>query len=113
MITFLLKELRAEIYKMQEKIVERKMTEILKNTFYRAFKYIDREFYDRNNEGSKKCGACTSSVLIIGNMLYCANVGDCRTILCRSGRAVNMSVDHRASLPSEVERVEKLGGYIN
>ena len=46
-------------------------------------------------------------------MLYCVNLGDCRTILCRNGRAVNLSVDHKANLKPEVDRIKKMGGYVS
>ena len=46
-------------------------------------------------------------------MLYCVNLGDCRTVLCRNGRAVNLSVDHKANLKPEVDRIKKMGGYVS
>ena len=66
------------------------------------YKFLDKEFFDRNGDAAKQCGAVVTSCFLIGNMLYCINLGDCRAILCRNGRAVNMSIDHKASLKSEV-----------
>lgn len=42
----------------------------------------------------------------------CANVGDARAVLCRNGKAVDLSVDHKASRADEQERIKKQGGYI-
>ena len=51
-------------------------------------------------------------VLIVGNKLYCANIGDARGILCRSGKPLDLSVDHKAKRPDELDRIKKQGGYI-
>ena len=51
-------------------------------------------------------------VLIIGNKLVCANVGDARAVLCRNGKALDLSLDHKASRHDEQERIKKQGGYI-
>ena len=50
--------------------------------------------------------------MIVGNKLYCANVGDARGILCRNGKAIDLSVDHKAKRADEQERIKSQGGYI-
>ena len=45
-------------------------------------------------------------------VLHSANVGDSRAILCRGGRAVRLTIDHKATLPEEAKRVKDAGGYI-
>jgi serine/threonine protein phosphatase PrpC len=46
-------------------------------------------------------------------MLYCINVGDSRAILCRRGRAIDLSRDHSASTNTkEKKRVKESGGVI-
>ena len=84
---------------------EAKLSDLVYNTFFRMFKHVDREFYERNQEASKQCGAVVTTCLLLGNMLYCANLGDCRTVLCRNGQAINMSLDHKATLRSEAQRI--------
>lgn len=44
--------------------------------------------------------------------MYCANLGDSRAILSRNGKAIDLSVDHKAKRPDEQDRVKKQGGYI-
>ena len=50
--------------------------------------------------------------------LVVANAGDCRAVLCRRGLPLDMSIDHRPSLPAEQLRLEAAGasvddGYLN
>lgn len=57
-------------------------------------------------------GTTAAVALIVGDMLYAANVGDSRVVLCRNGGAVRLTVDHKPDLPGETERVTALGGTI-
>ncbi|KUF74014.1 serine/threonine-protein kinase [Phytophthora nicotianae] len=46
--------------------------------------------------------------------LYVANVGDCRAVLCTADAiAVDLTTDHKASLPAEQERIEASGGFVH
>jgi len=42
---------------------------------------------------ANQCGATAVVVLILGNKLVCANVGDARAVLCRNGKAIDLSLD--------------------
>lgn len=44
--------------------------------------------------------------------LYTANVGDSRILLCRNGVAHRLTVDHKATDASEIERIRKTGGSV-
>lgn len=57
-------------------------------------------------------GTTACVALMRNNTLYVANAGDSRCVLARAGRAIDMSVDHKAELLSEQARVRKAGGYI-
>ncbi|KAJ6756544.1 PROTEIN PHOSPHATASE 2C [Salix purpurea] len=46
------------------------------------------------------------------NKLFVANAGDCKTILCRAGKAFPLSKDHVASCIEERERVLSAGGQV-
>ncbi|OBT62278.1 hypothetical protein VE03_08573 [Pseudogymnoascus sp. 23342-1-I1] len=45
-------------------------------------------------------------------VLYTANVGDARIVLCRNGRALRLSYDHKGSDSSEGDRIISAGGLI-
>lgn len=45
-------------------------------------------------------------LIIDGKTLYMANLGDTRAVLARKGRACRLTIDHKATEPSEVERVK-------
>ncbi|KAF0711061.1 hypothetical protein AaE_012281, partial [Aphanomyces astaci] len=45
-------------------------------------------------------------------VLYAANVGDSRIVLCRNGTAERLTQDHKAELHSEAVRVCDSGGFV-
>ncbi|ERS98040.1 hypothetical protein HMPREF1624_04818 [Sporothrix schenckii ATCC 58251] len=45
-------------------------------------------------------------------VLYTANVGDARIILCRSGKALRLSYDHKGSDENEGRRIANAGGLV-
>jgi len=57
------------------------------------------------------CTACVA--LVTRTEIYVANAGDSRAVLCRSGKAIEMSEDHKTDLERERKRIEKANGYID
>ena len=45
-------------------------------------------------------------------VLISANVGDSRAVLSRSGKAIDLTTDHKPNNPSERKRIESLGGTV-
>ena len=50
--------------------------------------------------------------LITDTEIYCANSGDSRCVLSSNGKAIELSVDHKPDLPTEKERIERAGGFV-
>jgi serine/threonine protein phosphatase PrpC len=86
--------------------------DIFYDTLMKAYYELDNRYLSINSKSSQTCGAAVASVLIVGNILYCANLGDCRAVLCRNNRAVNLSKDQKASDEAECHRVMTEGGLI-
>lgn len=57
-------------------------------------------------------GCTAATALLINDKLFVANAGDCRTILCRKGEAIELSKDHTANCVVERERIRKAGGHV-
>ena len=55
--------------------------------------------------------ACVAMVGETGEVVV-GNVGDSRAVLCRGGRAVRLTTDHKPELPEEKRRVELAGGVV-
>lgn len=63
-------------------------------------------------------GATATVVLTRKDRLIVANVGDSRAVLCRAGRAVDLSSEHRVygggdMVEQELERIKAAGGWVD
>jgi protein phosphatase 1G len=57
-------------------------------------------------------GSTAVCVLLSKSEIICANAGDSRAVLCRSGNALALSHDHKPNCPSEMQRVINAGAYV-
>jgi protein phosphatase PTC1 len=45
-------------------------------------------------------------------VLYAANAGDARAVLCRGGEALRLTYDHKGSDAQESKRIMDAGGFV-
>ncbi|GKT26800.1 Protein phosphatase 2C family like protein [Aduncisulcus paluster] len=81
---------------------------VIKNMFTDVFLECNRMLTQHDVED----GSTALVALLHQNRLIVANVGDSRGVLMRDGRALRMSFDHKPDLPTEEERIQSLGGYV-
>lgn len=62
--------------------------------------------------GEDKSGTTAVCVFVSPRLIYIANCGDSRAVLCRSGSPVFSTQDHKPGLPTERERIVKAGGSV-
>ncbi|KAM0250660.1 hypothetical protein ACHAQJ_008537 [Trichoderma viride] len=76
---------------------------------------------EKEKDGSSEASQAVSNEAIATKLrgissrqrvLYTANVGDARIILCRNGKALRLSYDHKGSDENEGKRIANAGGLI-
>jgi len=87
------------------KFPELSVAEIIK----RSFAYLEKKIVQKD----LKSGSTAVIGLFSEKRMYFANVGDARTVLCRNGKAVRVSFDHKGTCKAERKRIEALGGYVS
>ncbi|CAN0877650.1 Probable protein phosphatase 2C 22 [Linum grandiflorum] len=79
-----------------------------------AFQQTDSAFAEACSLDAELASGTTAlAALVVGRSLVVANAGDCRAVLCRRGKAVEMSRDHKPVCSREQERIEACGGYVS
>ncbi|OAY85336.1 putative protein phosphatase 2C 27 [Ananas comosus] len=76
-----------------------------------AFVRTDHAFADSRSL-DRSSGTTALTAVIFGRTLFIANAGDCRAVLGKRGRAIELSKDHKPNCKSERLRIEKLGGMV-
>ncbi|XP_004501295.1 probable protein phosphatase 2C 22 [Cicer arietinum] len=78
-----------------------------------AFLQTDNAFAEACSlDAALASGTTALATLVIGRLLLVANAGDCRAVLCRRGKAIEMSRDHKPVCMKEKRRIEASGGYV-
>ncbi|GKV08048.1 hypothetical protein SLEP1_g19735 [Rubroshorea leprosula] len=64
---------------------------------------------------SPECDAVGSTAIVAivtADKIIVANCGDSRAVLCRKGKAVPLSSDHKPDRPDELQRIQAAGGRV-
>eukprot|EP00798_Chlamydomonas_sp_ICE-L_P017380 gene17380-23682_t len=86
------------------------VSSLLEEALRDAFLKTDAEFA---TEVTASTVGSTAVVALLGKKrMWVANCGDSRAVLCRGGKALQLTDDHKPEREDEAERVEKAGGQI-
>jgi len=61
----------------------------------------------------EESGTTALAVAIFGSKMIVANAGDCRALLSRNSKALELTTDHRPNCANERMRIEEAGGYVD
>ncbi|CAN6454351.1 unnamed protein product [Victoria cruziana] len=76
----------------------------------KAYQITDETILDKSGELGRGGSTAVTAILIDGEKLVIANVGDSRAVLCRKGMAKQLSVDHEPD--KERGEIENKGGFV-
>ncbi|CAM8950110.1 unnamed protein product [Rhodiola kirilowii] len=96
-----------------------------KSVMQRSFSRMDQEVIELNKNVERNDCRCelqapdrdavgsTAVVAVVTRYeIIVANCGDSRAVLCRGGKAIALSSDHKPDRPDELERIESAGGRV-
>lgn len=77
-----------------------------------AYEITDAQYLKQEASANREDGCTAVTAVLIGTRLIVANVGDSRAVLCRGGKAVALTVDHKPNNKEERARIENAGGVV-
>ena len=81
------------------------------NAVRRAYRITDATILDQAGDLGKGGSTAVTAILINCHKLVVANVGDSRAVICKKGKAKQLSIDHEPSV--ERESIENRGGFVS
>ncbi|KAK1282239.1 putative protein phosphatase 2C 58 [Acorus calamus] len=77
----------------------------------KAYSLTDCKILDHSFELGRGGSTAVTAILINGQKLVVANVGDSRAVICKNGIAKQLSVDHDPSIEKAI--IESKGGFVS
>lgn len=81
-----------------------------KTAIKNAYGLTDKAILDQSMQLGPGGSTAVTAIVIDGKHLWVANIGDSRAVICKGGKAEQLSVDHEPH--KERRRIEKQGGFV-
>lgn len=78
---------------------------------FKAYERTDQAILSHSPDLGRGGSTAVTAILINGQKLWVANVGDSRAVLSRRGEAIQLSVDHEPN--TERGSIEDRGGFVS
>lgn len=75
------------------------------------YEQTDEAILSHNPDLGRGGSTAVTAILINGEKLWIANVGDSRAVLSKRGKAIQMSIDHEPNV--ERSSIERKGGFVS
>ncbi|KAL6535805.1 hypothetical protein OROHE_012649 [Orobanche hederae] len=82
-----------------------------KSALKNAYQSTDKDILEQSFHLGKGGSTAVTAILINGQTLVVANIGDSRAVVCKKGVAKQLSVDHEPS--KEKKLIESKGGFVS
>ncbi|UXI22158.1 ABC transporter [Sarcoptes scabiei] len=76
------------------------------------FMEFDEMMFNDEKMRDELAGSTAVVILIKNNQIYCANIGDSRAVASFMGRVDPLSIDHKPTCESEMNRIVTAGGWV-
>ncbi|KAL4273710.1 hypothetical protein GQ457_13G003630 [Hibiscus cannabinus] len=81
------------------------------NAIRKGYRITDTDILEKAVDLGHGGSTAVTAILINGEKLVIANVGDSRAVICKNGEAKQLSVDHEPA--TEKESIENRGGFVS
>ncbi|CAA6658201.1 unnamed protein product [Spirodela intermedia] len=83
----------------------------IQSAIRKAYGITDEHILEKASDLGRGGSTAVTAILISGERLIVANVGDSRAVLCKCGDAIQLSIDHEPSI--ERRAIERKGGFVS
>ncbi|GAB4849485.1 hypothetical protein Ancab_004279 [Ancistrocladus abbreviatus] len=81
------------------------------NAIRRAYRITDTKILEKSADLGKGGSTAVTAILINNEKLVVANIGDSRAVICKNGKAKQLSIDHEPD--KERKDIEDRGGFVS